>query len=372
MLRIPADTFRLFVTSGIVNARFGTLVAAVHTLAIAVLGTCAATGTLAISGRKLFRFGVATLLMTASAMAASRALLQVTTRQPYVEDTMLTERGLLRDRGSAQVFTSHHDVVPPPAVTGSVLERIRQRGILRVGYLPDSLPYVFFNRRNELVGFDVEMALQLARDLGVEAEFVPVRRTIFESGLESAECDTVMSGVTITADRSMQVRFSSSYLDETVAFVVPDERAAAFSDWSSVRAMGRFRLGVPRAPYFMQKIRDELTDVEIVPIDRVEDMFGASRTPIDAALATAERGSAYTLLHPQYSVAVPKPRPFKVPLAYVIADRDAALTSVVNTWVELKTKDGPIDQLFAYWILGQDSKPKARRWSIGGDILHWW
>ena len=47
LFRIPADTFQLFVT-GVVNARFGTLVAAVHTLAIAVLGTCAVTGTLQV------------------------------------------------------------------------------------------------------------------------------------------------------------------------------------------------------------------------------------------------------------------------------------------------------------------------------------
>ena len=78
----------------------------------------------------------------------------------------------------------------------------------------------------------------------------------------------------MTADRSLRVQFSASYLDETVAFIVPDNRmASAFSEWSSVRAMGRLRLGVPRAPYFIQKIRDELADVEIVPIDRMDDMF---------------------------------------------------------------------------------------------------
>jgi ABC-type amino acid transport substrate-binding protein len=168
------------------------------------------------------------------------------------------------------------------------------------------------------------------------------------------------------------VQFSSSYLDETVAFVVRDERAAAFSDWSSVRAMGPIRVGVPRAPYFMQRVRDELTEAEIVPLDRVEDLFTPRDPPFDAAVVTAERGSAYTLLHPEYSVAVPKPRPFKVPLAYVIAGRDRAMAAIVDTWIELKRKDGTIDQLFAHWILGQDSAPKSRRWSIGHDVLHWW
>jgi hypothetical protein len=122
----------------------------------------------------------------------------------------------------------------------------------------------------------------------------------------------------------------------------------------------------------MQKVRDELPDVEIVPIERVDDVFTPQTPPIDAAVATAERGSAYTLLHPEYSVAVPKPRPFKVPLAYVVAGRDAAMASMLDTWIELKRKDGTIDQLFAHWILGQDSAPAARRWSIGHDVLGWW
>ena len=83
------------------------------------------------------------------------------------------------------------------------------------------------------------------------------------------------------------------------------------------------------------------------------------------------RGSAYTLLHPEFSVAVPQPRPARVPLAYVIAGRDRALADVVNTWIQLKRKDGSIDELFAYWILGQNSATQKRRWSIVHDVLHW-
>jgi hypothetical protein len=55
----------------------------------------------------------------------------------------------------------------------------------------------------------------------------------------------------------------------------------------------------------------------------------------------------------------------------VIAGRDAALTSTVNTWIELKRKDDTVDELFRHWILGQDSVPKRPRWSILRDVLHW-
>ena len=372
LMRIPADTFRLFITSGMVNARFGTLLAAVHTLTVAVLGTCAVAGVLTFNARKLLRFAIVTVLLTAGVLGGCRLLLQFALQRPYDRDTMLTGMRMLRDRGPATVFARGDEPSPLPAVTTTVLDRVRSRQMLRVGYFDNSLPYAFVNQRDELVGFDIEMAHQLARDLGVGLELVPLSRSLFQSGLDASQCDVVMSGVTITAERSLRLRFSTSYLDETVAFVVRDDRLAAFSDWSSVRAMGRLRIGVPRDPYFMQKIRDELADVEVVPIDRVDDLFGGHDPPIDAAVATAERGSAYTLLHPEYSVAVPRPRPFKVPLAYVIAGRDGAMTTMLDTWIELKRKDGTIDQLFAHWILGQDSTPREPRWSIGHDVLHWW
>ena len=220
------------------------------------------------------------------------------------------------------------------------------------------------------MGFDIDMGSILSRDLMLQAEFVPVSRGILEQGLDATTCDIVMSGVAVTVNRAAHVQFSSMYLDETIAFIVPDHRAAAFSDWSSVRAMGKLRIGVPRSPYYIQRIRDELTDAVIVPIDRLDDMFEPHHPPIDAFVATAERGSAYTLLHPAYSIAIPKPRPFKVPLGYVIANRDAAMTSIVNTWIEQKRKDGTIDELFADWILGQESSPREPRWSVMRNVLH--
>jgi len=69
-------------------------------------------------------------------------------------------------------------------------------------------------------------------------------------------------------------------------------------------------------------------------------------------------------------VAVPKPRPFKVPLAYPIAARDLELTSAVNTWIELKRKDGTIDELFVHWILGEDAVRPHPRWSVMRNVLH--
>jgi ABC-type amino acid transport substrate-binding protein len=213
------------------------------------------------------------------------------------------------------------------------------------------------------------MAQQLARDLGVTLEMVEVRRTIFTTGLDPSVCDIVMSGVAVTAERALHVRYSTAYLDETLAFVVLDYRRAQFASWDDVRAAGALRVGAPTTPYYLGFLRDRLPSATIVPFDSVEPMFGRVDPPLDALVLTAERGSAYTLRHPEYSVVVPKPNPAKIPLAYVIAGQDEAMATVVNTWIDLKRKDGTIDELFAHWITGRNAVPHQRRWSILDDVL---
>jgi len=55
----------------------------------------------------------------------------------------------------------------------SRLDRIKKRGIIRIGFNPDRLPFSYRNPKGELVGFDVDLVHHLALDLGVTIEFVP-------------------------------------------------------------------------------------------------------------------------------------------------------------------------------------------------------
>jgi len=369
MFRIPADTYQLFLATGVVNARFGTLLSAVHTVTMGLLGTCAAVGIVRLDARKLLRFAAITAVLAVATVGSTRVFVSRFVNPAYDKDKVLAGMQALRDRGRAQVYRT---AAPPlTSFSGTVLDRVRSRGTLRVGYFDDSLPYAFTNGSGELVGFDIEMALQLARDLGVKLELVAASRRILEEGLDPSTCDLVMSGAAVTADRAVQVLFSAPYLDETLAFLVPDHERTRFSSWDDIRSARGLRVGVIRAPYYLQKVDAELPGVEIVPIEEPAQMFQPRSPPLDAIMLTAERGSAYTLLHPEYSVAVPKPRVAKVPLAYVIAGRDAALASVVNTWIDLKRKDGTIDELFGHWILGRDAARRQRRWSVVDDVLKW-
>jgi len=92
---------------------------------------------------------------------------------------------------------------------------------------------------------------------------------------------------------------------------------------------------------------------------------------VDAIAITAERGAAWSLLYPKYSVVVPQPDVIRLPLAYPVARGDRALADFLTSWIELKKGDGTIDRLYDYWILGKDAEPRSPRRSIIRNVLHW-
>jgi len=371
LFRIPSDTFQLFLATSVVNARFGTLVATMHTVAVAILGTWAMAGALRFDVRRLTRYAIVTLALTVVTVGSVRVLVGQLIGKGYEGNQIL---GRMRLGAGGPVPT----LVPTPTLAGAttnsrpVLEEMRARGALRAGFLPDSLPFAYRNASEEMVGFDIAMAQMLARELHLKLELVPLARETFANAMSSGACDLIMSGVPLTTERAADTLFSSPYLDETIAIIVRDHLRDQFATWSGIRGRAGVRLGIPDVSYYAEKVDTGLPNVTLSRFQSVEAMFsGTTAGDLDGLVLTAERGSAWTLMHPEYSVVVPTPGVIKVPLAYPIARHDAAFAAFIDAWIELKKKDGTIERLYDYWILGRNATPTRPRWSILRNVLHW-
>jgi Na+/H+-dicarboxylate symporter/ABC-type amino acid transport substrate-binding protein len=373
LFRIPADTFQLFVASGVINSRVGSLVAAVHTVAVSLLAACAVTGSLVWNRRRLTRYVVVTLALTLVLVGGTRILFATFLRPVYSKDKILAGMHLLHDPVSHVVLRT----TPEPGAANqpaSRLEAIRARGALRVGYFEETLPFAFVNERGDLVGFDIDMANRLAAELGVGLEFMPVARDRFDEAMADGGCDIMMSGVVVTPLRASRILFSNSYMQETMAFLVPDDVRDRFETWDQIRAMEHVRIAVLDIPYYKAKLLEHVPNATLVVIKEFKDvraLLATRSADVDAFAIPAERGSAWTLIYPDYSVVVPEPLSLKLPLAYPIARHDQSFASFVNSWIDLKRQDGTLDAVYKYWILGQNAAPHQPRWSIMRNVLHW-
>ena len=74
--------------------------------------------------------------------------------------------------------------------------------------------------KTELIGFDVELAQAVGKDLGVEVEFQLINWNNKENELESKNVDLLWNGMTITEERREQMEISEPYmLNEQVAII---------------------------------------------------------------------------------------------------------------------------------------------------------
>ena len=367
---LPADTFQLFLATGVVNSRFGTLVAAMHTVTVAIVGSVAVTVGLRWHFRRLMRFGVATALIVVVTLIGLRVLFATALRQEFAGADLVYSMQPLLGGAPAAVAPAPPLEAGSPDRGASVIEDIRARRVLRVLVLPDRMPFAFQNREGRLVGMDVELAQRLAADLTVDVQFFQTDANALAGLLATGAGDIAMSGVVVTPDRAMGMLFSTPYLDETLAFVTRDQQRDHFRTWDAIRQLGAVRVGVPDIPAFRRAVAARAPALELVPL-RQADQFLTGRDEVMAYVLPAERGSVLTLLHPSYSVVVPQPDTIKLPIAYPLARSDERWVRFINTWLDLKRRDGTIDALYRHWILGEHAARPKPRWSVVRNVLHW-
>ena len=368
LFRIPADTFFLFLATGVINSRFGTLIAAVHTVAIALVGTVAVAGQVRLEPRRLLRYAAITAALTFVVLGGLRVIFSTVLKPEFQGRQMIMERAV-RFAHPATILQEPNDPADVPS-SATTLDAIAARKYLIACVLPRNIPYAFRNAAGELTGFDIEMAHRFGRDLGVDVRFREVTIAALPALFAERRCDIAMSGVAMTPRRASAVLFSQPYLDETLAFMVRDHMRDVFGTWASIGQLEGVTVGAVNVPYYLAELRDRAPNLKIELLPPEIDLIN-EEPRLDAFMLPAERGSVVTLLHPQFSIVVPEPSPVKVPLAYPLPMHDGDWAGVVNTWIDLKRRDGTIDQLYRHWILGQESAHRPRRWSIIRNVLKW-
>jgi ABC-type amino acid transport substrate-binding protein len=227
-MRLPSDLYQLYVVTGIVNGRTATLLAAMNLLTFTLLATAALTGHLTIRWRNAIAVGVFTLVMTGGALLGMRWYFSTAVENAFDKEQIINEMGSPIFPEINKVYSEVPDL-PMEDLGKPLLERLLERGVLRVGYSDSSLPFSYLNDEGRLVGFDVDMAVLLAKDLGVKPEFIPVDLANLSGELVKIPVDIVMAGVVVTPDRLKPLRFSDPYMEVSAALVVPDHLRKAFA-----------------------------------------------------------------------------------------------------------------------------------------------
>jgi len=99
-------------------------------------------------------------------------------------------------------------------------ETIKSKGKFIVGLDIEFPPMGFEDENGDIVGFDIDMAKEAAKILGVEVEFQPVIWDNVIMELNNKNIDVIWNGLSVTEERKEKILFTDSYMEDRQMIVV--------------------------------------------------------------------------------------------------------------------------------------------------------
>ena len=99
--------------------------------------------------------------------------------------------------------------------SADVLNNILEKGTLRVGVALFT-PHTMQDKSGELSGFEIEVARNMAQDLGASAEFKVYNWEDIIKALQDDEIDIILGGMAITPERALKISFTQPYTESGI------------------------------------------------------------------------------------------------------------------------------------------------------------
>lgn len=356
LFNVPSSLFDLFlVAENIIVGRLNALLSVIFSMSLVLLIATSMLRTFTFKWRSFSRYLLLLPLVSILAFISLRFTFDAISYQ-YQGYSKFIERDFIVLDVKAKVLLEPDLSLNKTKLNTHVLDRIAQRGFIRVGYFRDDLPYTFHNNEGKLVGFDIEIINLLADDLGVSIEFVRIYHNQAKSLLSSGYLD-MTTGVPVTPKNMQQFTLTTPYSSQSMAFLVKEERRKEFSNWQDIFTREDLIIGIPEIFYSENIVRRYFEKPTVWEISTPRLFFKKEFQHIDAMLLGAATASAWTLINPDYTVIVPKPARPELSMAFAINTNDNAFEIFMRNWIFMKQKNNTIEQLFHYWIAGK--KPQS-------------
>lgn len=187
----------------------------------------------------------------------------------------------------------------------STLDIVLEKGLLTVAVFSDVPPSGFYNEKNELVGIDVEIAKAMARELGVDIEFVSTTNPNRIPYLVTNKVDCVLATFFMNSDRRKVVEFSDPYYGGGATLVINTQRPES-NEIETFSDMEGKILAVAKGSSHDESGTEILGGLvkEILRFENVSDLYLALRDGKADAIAEDIGNAGYIIQqkYPQFKV----------------------------------------------------------------------
>ncbi|MBF0301803.1 MAG: transporter substrate-binding domain-containing protein [Desulfamplus sp.] len=236
----------------------------------------------------------------------------------------------------------------------STLEKVLKKGELRVGFEAGYMPFEMTDQKGNFVGFDIDIAKEMAKAMGVK--FVPVN-TAWDGIIPSLitdKFDIIMSGMTVTQERNLKINFADPYIivGQTILLNKKHEGSiTSHKDLNDPKFIVTSKLGttgesavkskIPKATY---KSFETETEAALEVVNGKADAFVYDLPYCVVFMAQQGVGKV---------IFLDQPFTFE-PLAWAINKGDPDFLNFLNNFLRQMKNDGRYDIIYNKWIKSTD------------------
>ncbi|MDU4959672.1 MAG: amino acid ABC transporter substrate-binding protein [Sporomusaceae bacterium] len=220
--------------------------------------------------------------------------------------------------------------------------------------LDDSFPPMGFrDEKNAIVGFDVDMAKEAAKRLGVEVEFKPIDWSAKEMELNGKRVDALWNGMNITEERKKNVLFSNPYMEsKQLIFVLAGSPLKGAADLAG-KVVGVQEASIGDEVVSKDaKLKAGLKDFKKYP-DCIAAFLDLKAGRLDAVVTDEILGRYYMSKEPNQYVALAQPMGEIGVYGVGFRKDDQQLRDKVQAVLDAMKKDGTSAKLSKQWF-GED------------------
>jgi ABC-type amino acid transport substrate-binding protein len=222
-------------------------------------------------------------------------------------------------------------------------QQVQESGVVRLGMDAGFMPFDGLTASGEFTGLDADLAREMAKHLGLRAEFVQVGADRLYDTLQAGQYDAIISALTPDAVRTQDFIYTAPYFDAGLVLVVPTRsnlnelrgRTLAVEVGSDSDDRARW---LARRTVGLRVLERDTPD---------EAMQTVESGQADAALADTAAARQYVAVHPALRLG---PRQTSNPFVIAVPANAPDLLRALDRALAQVKADGTLERITAHWL----------------------
>jgi arginine/lysine/histidine transporter system substrate-binding protein len=244
----------------------------------------------------------------------------------------------------------HHDTgasrlaASPPSQETGKLGHILSAGMITLGTSAEYAPYEFhkkINGKDQIVGFDINIAKEIAKDLGVRLNIRDIDFGSLLTELKTGSVDFVIAGMTPDEERRKSVDFSKNYYEAKQSVFV---RAQDKERFRTMKDLEGATIGV-QIGTTQEKIAKAVPNAKVRALGRTTELVLELKSKkVDALIVELPVAQGYVRNNPDLALSDIHPQYASGGSAVAVNKGEAALLAAIQKTLDRLTAEGRIDR----------------------------